>query len=77
MRDFGKMSLAIVQKQTGAAAERIDQQIQIAIPIDIREDGASRILICTRHARRWGDVFEFPIAQITIEDIGPVEPAKI
>src|SRR5437867_2338609 len=45
-----KMASAIVEKAARAAANRIDQQVQVAVAVNIREYGASRGLAFTSGA---------------------------
>src|ERR1044072_2713663 len=71
------MTLSIVQKQVGAAANGIDHEIQIAIAIDVRKRGARTIQIGASNASRRRNVFETPIAQVSIKNIRAVQSAEI
>ena len=68
-------SLAVVQEQSNALADPVDQQVQVTITVDIREGGASRGLAGTRHTRGGRYLLESPMTQVAIERIGIVQTA--
>src|SRR5260221_5770038 len=71
------MPFAVVQKKPGPAATGIDEQIQIAIAIDIGQHGPSGELPLASHTGLGGDVLEPPVAQVFVEDIPALQITKI
>ena len=61
------MTLAVVHENPGAASHRIDQQVQIAVSVNVGEDSACRILASATDPGGIGDILEFPIAEIAEE----------
>src|SRR5438876_8172918 len=72
-----KMASAIVEKAARAAANRIDQQVQVAVAVNIREYGASRGLAFTSDAGSGRDILELPFAEIAEEPVVSFDRAKI
>jgi hypothetical protein len=73
---FGEMTLPVIEEEAGSSAERVDQQIQVSVSIDVRENCPGRILSRTSNARRSCDVRKFPIAQIAIKSGRVLEAAE-
>ena len=71
------MAFAIIEKKPGAAANRVDQQIQVAIAVHIREDAPGGKLSGAGHASRVCDVLEFPVAKVSIEFVAAFQTAKV
>ena len=49
------------------AANGIDHEIQVAIAVDVGERSPGRIQIRAIHSRCFGDILEFPIAQVAVK----------
>src|ERR1043166_1090394 len=60
-----------------AAAVRIDHQIEVAVTIDIGQDGPSGIQIRTGDAGCFGNVLELPVAEIAEKLVRAVQSAKV
>jgi hypothetical protein len=72
------MHLAVVTKNSRSATERIDQQIQVTIPINVGQNSARRVLIPATDAGGIRDILKFPIPKIAVELVAPsVQAAKI
>ena len=67
---FGKMTVAIVEKEARSPAQGIDQQVQIAIAIDIRQNSAGGNLSSTGNSGGCSHVLKLPVTQVSVEDIG-------
>ena len=58
-----------------ALPQRVHEQIQSAIAVNIRKDRASRMPPAAANPGAGGHVFKFPIAEIAIESIGAIDGA--
>ena len=76
-RDIGKMTVPVIQKTGIRPAHGRDQQIQITVPIDIRKHCAGGSLARTNHPGFFGHVPEFPVPEIFIKSIRPIQIAQI
>ena len=70
--DLVKMRMAVIQKQPHSASHAADQQIEMSIPIHVGKDGPGRCLIGTSDSGTCGDILEFPVAQVAVEDISMI-----
>jgi hypothetical protein len=75
-RGFRKMAFAVVEVNFGADSDNIDDQIEIAIAIDIRQGRSTATAGRSRQTCVCSDVFKFPIAEISIENVAPVDAAE-
>src|SRR5437667_692697 len=72
------MSIAAVLENSSAASHRVDQKVQIAIPVNVGQDGACRNLAAATNAGRVRDIFKLPVAEIAVEFVAAaVEATKI
>jgi hypothetical protein len=71
------MPASIVQEQVGSLADRADEQVEVAIAIDVGEHRAGGIQIRTSHARTIGDVREAPVAQVSVKHVGAIQATEI
>src|SRR5437773_2901345 len=62
------MTLAVIEEEASSTAEGVDQQIQVSVSIDVRENRPGRILSRTSNASRVRNVLKFPVAQIAIKN---------
>ena len=60
-----------------SAPQRIDDQVQIAIAVDVREYRAGRVQGRAGHSGSSRNVLEFPTAKITVEHIRPIQSAEV
>src|SRR3954447_13605927 len=58
---FGESPATIIQKQPRAAADSVDQQIEVAIAVYIGQNRASGVLLRAGHAGLGSDVLELPV----------------
>ena len=70
------MAFAIILKTEDALASRRDEKINEAVPIDVGKHCAAIIFIRKDQARVARHILKFPIAEIFIERVWSVEPAK-
>ena len=73
----GKLSLAVIEKDVGPASDGIDDQVEIPIAVDVHQGRSGRVEVRTGHTGLGGHIFEFPVAQVAIEDVVVVQPAKV
>src|SRR5437868_3616345 len=71
------MAFAVVEKNICAVAHGVDDQIEIAVAIDIGKGSAGASASTISDAGFLGDVLEFPIPEIAIENVVAVDAAKI
>src|SRR6266404_2088054 len=71
------MTFTVVEEGTCAAPNGIDEQVQVAIAIEVRQHSAGRVLVWASDAGRLRDILEFPIPKISIEHIGTLDSTKI
>ena len=76
-RGFGETSLAVIEEQARAAADAIDQQIEVAVAVHVGKGGAGGGLIGAGHTGGGGNIGKVPIAQVAIERVGRVQAAEI
>src|SRR4030095_14233199 len=68
--------MAVVVKNTCAASKRVDQQIQVAVAIDVRKSRSRRILLPARDSCFTGDVLKSPVPKIPVEHARSAELAE-
>src|SRR5437016_6845850 len=73
---FGPPALSIIQEEPRSSRNSVDEQVQVAVPIHIRERSAGRELV---RASRVADIhfFEPPVAQIAVESIPSLQSTKV
>src|SRR2546426_10585148 len=73
---FGPSAFSIIEKEPGSSGNTVDEQIEVAVSIYIREGCPGRELV---RAGRVTDIhfFKTPIAQIAIEPVRSLQAAKI
>ena len=77
VRGFGEFAFPIVKKEPRANTDAVDEQVEITIAIHICQNSASGILILTGNTCGSGEILKFPISQVAIERVGPIQPAEI
>ena len=75
--DFLKMSLPIVQKQSCSTPDRIDEQIEIAVPVHVRQHCPGGELSRATDTGLIGDVLKPPIAPVPIQAVAVFQTAEI
>ena len=58
-------------------ADRADEQIEIAIAVEIHEHCAGGIDASARNPRGVGDILEFPVAEVSVERVRTVQSTEI
>ena len=74
---FGEMAFAVVEKNICAVAHGVDDQIQIAVAVDVGKGRAGASASMISDAGCLGDALEFPIPEIAIENVVAVDAAEI
>ena len=64
-----KAAFAVVQEHVRSAADGVNDQVQIAVAVNVGKNGAG--VKIGQATPAVGDVFQLRVAQITIERIGP------
>ena len=70
------MAFAIVAEDARSTADRIDNQIQGAVAVEVGERGPGRVQVVAGHAGARGDVLKLPIAQVAIKRAGAADVAE-
>src|SRR5579859_6487520 len=71
------MTLAVIDEQPVGTTPCRDDQVQIAIAVNVHERRPDGMLSRTSDAGTRSNILEAPVAQITIEHVRPVDGAKI
>ena len=69
--------MSVIQEETGAHTNSVDQQVQVAVAIHVRERGAGGKLSGTCHAGTGSNVGEPPSAKIPVEGVVAFQTAEI
>ena len=67
----------IIEEEEGPAANRVDEQVKVAVAVDIGKSRSGRIGTLASNASPGGDILKLPVTQIAIENIRAVQSAKI
>jgi hypothetical protein len=70
-------AFAVIEIKMGSLANRIDDQIEITVSIDVGQHRPGRIQSRTGDTGRGRDVLELPVAEIPVEGIGSIQTAKV
>ena len=71
------MALAIIDKNVRSLPQRIDDQVQIAVAVDVSENRAGRVQGRAVHSGSNRNVLEIPIAKIVVEHVRTFQSAEI
>src|SRR6266571_5147382 len=74
---LGEHAVSVIQEETGAHTNSVDQQVQVAVAIHVRERGAGGKLSGTCHAGTGSNVGEPPSAKIPVEGVVAFQTAEI
>ena len=74
---FGEVSGSVIQEQSRAHADPVDQQIEIPVAIDVGQHRARARLVGTGGTAPLGLALETPATAIEVQCVGPLEPCKI
>ncbi len=77
LREFGEEAPAVVEEKARAAADGIDEQIEITIRINVGKGCAGGKLAGAGDAGAGGDVLELPAAEVAIEGVVTLKTADI
>src|SRR6266513_4098734 len=61
------MALAVVHEQRVRPADRGENEIGVAVAVDVRERASGGMAVWNRDARGDGDILEPPVAQVTVQ----------
>jgi hypothetical protein len=73
----GETTPAVVLEHSSAAPERVHEEIQVAVAIDIGKGRPGRVLSLAGHTGGMGDVLEAPVAQIAVKRVARIETAEV
>src|SRR5262249_3659080 len=71
------MPFAIVEVDMRSTPERIDYEIQGPIPVYIHQGSAGGVEVGAANAGPFGNVFEFPIAPVSVQTVARFQAAEI
>ena len=66
---LGEDAVAVVHEERDASAERADEQIEVAVTVDVGEHGARGMATGQRDAGPGRDVFEAGVAQVAVQGV--------
>ena len=66
-RRFGEMPFAVIEKETRSTADRVDYQVQVAVPVKVGKRGSGRVQIRTSHTGGFSNIKKLPVAQISVQ----------
>ena len=74
---IGEVAASIVQETRNATPDGCDEQVQIAVAIEIDQGGSGGIEVRAIDAGLGRNLLEPPLAEVSIESIGTIETAQI
>ena len=74
---LGKPAPAVIHEQPRAGGDAVDQQIGMAVAVDIGKRRPGGKLTGTTHAGRPGDVGELPAAEIPVQPVGSLQVGEV
>src|SRR5207253_9987149 len=69
LRPLGEHAVAVVHEERDASAERADEQIEVAVTVDVGEHGARGMATGQRDAGPGRDVFEAGVAEVAVQGV--------
>jgi len=66
---------AVVIENVRAVAHEIDDEVEVAVAIKVRQERAAGVHAWTGNAGGSGDVFETPVAEVAVKSVVALEPA--
>ena len=73
----GEVPLAVIDENVCSASQRIDDQVQVPIAVDVSEYRAGRVQGRAGHSGSSRNVLEFPTAKVAVEHIRPIQTAEV
>src|SRR5439155_3675571 len=73
---FGEMARAVVQEERVRPAEGGQNQVQVAVAVDIGEGAPSRVPVGCRDSGALRDVYELPSPAVAIERVGSLRAGE-
>jgi hypothetical protein len=74
---FGEVSGSVIQEQSRAHADPVDQQIEIPVAIDVGQHRARARLVGTGGTAPLGLALETPATAVEVQCVGSLEPREI
>ena len=68
-------ALPVVPKDERAGVNRVDNQIRIAVPVEVGKRGTGRVFAVALHPVGASGLLEFPVALVQIQVVGIVQSA--
>src|SRR5205809_7588362 len=75
-RGLGEVSFAIVEENVAASSKGVNDQIEVAVAIDVGEAGAGGIQAGAANPGGGGYIFEMPVAEIAEEMTASTETSE-
>ena len=69
LRPLGEDAVAVVHEERDASGERADEQIEVAVTVDVGEHGARGMATGQRDAGSGRDVFEVKVAEVAVQGV--------
>src|SRR5438270_823273 len=69
LRPLGEDAVAVVHEERDASAERADEQIEVAVTVDVGEHGTRGMATGQRDAGSGRDVFEVKVAEVAVQGV--------
>src|SRR3954471_16688590 len=71
------MAFAIIEEHMSSPADGIHDQVQGPIAVEINQRRSGGVQVFASDSRLFGDVFKFPMTQVSEESITASQPTKI
>src|SRR5947207_14579635 len=68
--DVFEPAITAIEEAGVWTAQRTNDQVELAVSVDIGKNGAARSLVCAGNASPCGDILEPAISKITVERVG-------
>ena len=75
--DVGELAVAVVSKKPVRLPHGRDEQVEIAVSIDIRKRRPTGKLGGTRRAGGGGGVLKLPVAKVAVHHVAAIEPTEV
>ena len=69
LRPLGEDAVAVVHEERDASGERADEQIEVAVTVDVGEHGTRGMATGQRDAGSGRDVFEVKVAEVAVQGV--------
>src|SRR3989442_5492796 len=70
-------AIASIKKAGVWTAQRTDDQVQLAVAVDVGKNRAARGLVCASNTSARSDIFELAVSEIAVECVGAIQIAEV